>query len=423
MNQFKNGRLQIAVIALAAGIGSEIKIYPFTGDSFRIGLGVSVFLLFLLFMRQLNYWWTGIATGLVSILFQGVEWMIRTGSWSVTDALQHNIPAGIYYVVYAYGMMHILRRTEKVHPLLLGGFITIVDFVSNEAELLLRGLFIGAEAFYLEEWFNLLAIAFVRSYFVIGLYSSISFSQIRALHAEQEKRMEQMLHIGSGLYGETFYLKKSMEEIEQITASSFQLYRGLKEADEVGFSRQALGIAQQIHEVKKDSQRILAGLTKLYDSEIAVDMSIQELLSHVAKANQKYGEMLGKTIDIHQQLNVRLVTPYYVPLLTVLNNLTANAVEAIGRSGSVTIHAYESGKMIVFSVVDTGQGIPEADWDIIFEPGYTTKFDEAGMAATGIGLSHVRDIILSFGGRIHVEGGQGGMGSNFILQVPKDALV
>ncbi|MFB9328204.1 sensor histidine kinase [Paenibacillus aurantiacus] len=421
-NLFKKEKLQIAVIAVAAGIGSEFKIYPFTGDSFRIGLGVSVFLLFLLFMRHIPYMWTGLFTGIVSVIFQGAEWMLQTESLSVTDALRHNLPAGIYYVVYAYGMLHILKRTDKLHPLLLGSFVAIVDFASNEAELLLRGLFIGAEAFYLLEWFNLLAIAFVRSFFVIGLYSSISVSQMRALHAEQEKRMEQMLHIGSGLYGETFYLKKSMEEIERITADSFALYRQLSGANERAFGRQALGIAQRIHEVKKDSQRILAGLSKLYDSEMAVNMEIEELLHHVVKGNEAYGQMLGKTISFRADIQTRFVTAHYVPLLTALNNLAANAVEAIEREGKVAISVFESGESFVFMVRDTGRGIPEQDRDIIFEAGYTTKFNEDGIAATGIGLSHVRAIAGALGGQVGMERQEGG-GTTFVMRLAKAAIL
>ena len=72
-----------------------------------------------------------------------------------------------------------------------------------------------------------------------------------------------MLEVGSELYAETLYLQKSMNHIEQITASSHDLYRKLKKTELHQLSVQALLIAQEIHEVKKDSQRILSGLTKI----------------------------------------------------------------------------------------------------------------------------------------------------------------
>ncbi len=167
-------------------------------------------------------------------------------------------------------MSKLRKRMNELHPLILGGYIALIDFVSNETELLLRGVFLGTNTFYFKEWFFIMVIAVVRSYFVIGLYSSIVISQMRFLHAEQEKRMEQMLNINSGLYGEAFYLKKAMDTIEGITADSYDLYRKLNEDNLKGYSLRTLGIAQQIHEVKKDSQRILAGLLKLFDSEVVV---------------------------------------------------------------------------------------------------------------------------------------------------------
>ena len=108
----------------------------------------------------------------------------------------------------------------------------------------------------LREWGLLSGVALFRSYFVVGLYSSIIVS-------EQKKQMQEMLEVGSELYAETQYLQKSMNHIEQITASSHDLYRTLKKENLKELSVQALLIAQEIHEVKKDSQRILSGLSKI----------------------------------------------------------------------------------------------------------------------------------------------------------------
>jgi two-component system sensor histidine kinase YcbA len=396
----RNERLQMIVVAIVTAIGAEFKINPFHGDFFRIGLGVSTFLIFLLFMRHLPYVKTGIITGVLNAIFQ------------------NSIAAGLYYIVFAFGMSRIQKRMNYFQPLVLGGLVAAIDFISNMTELLMRGIFLGTNTFHLNEWFFLATIAVVRSYFVIGLFSSISVSQMRILHAEQEKRIEQMLNIGTGLYGEVFYLKKSMENIEQITANSFDLYRKLKEDDLNSYSKQALGVSQQIHEVKKDSQRILAGLLKLYDTEIVVDMNLEEILHFVIKGNQEYSEMLKKKIRIVQEVEANFFTPHYIPLLTVLNNLVSNAVEAIEKKGTIKVQVVEEEKEIIFVVSDSGKGIPEQDNNIIFEPGFTTKFNEEGIAATGIGLSHVRDIVHAFGGEIGVESSEKSSGAKFVVRLP-----
>ncbi|NEW07442.1 GHKL domain-containing protein [Paenibacillus sp. SYP-B3998] len=413
----KNEKLQIFVIALSAAIGEGFKINPFSGDFFRIGLGVSTFLFLLLFMRHLSYIKAGILTGLVNVAFQAGDWMLLTHSFSVIESLQNNLAAGFYYVVFGFGMSRIQSRITEFHPLLLGGIVSLIDFVANGTELLVRGTLLGTTVFEFHAWFVLLITAIVRSFFVIGLYSSIAVSQMRFLHAEREKRMEQMLNIGAGLYGEAFYLKKSMDTIEEITAHSFDLYRKLKEQSLTSHSQQALGVAQQIHEVKKDSQRILAGILKLFDSKIIVDMNLSEILHFVIKGNEEYSEMLKKTIRIEKDMGDDYNIKNYIPILTILNNLVANAVEAIDLQGTIHLRIFEQDNETLFMISDDGKGIPEQDKDIIFEPGFTTKFNQEGIAATGIGLSHVRDIVRSLGGYIAVKSSEAG-GAKMVVCLP-----
>lgn len=74
-------------------------------------------------------------------------------------------------------------------------------------------------------------------------------------------------------------------------------------------------------------------------------------------------------------------------------------------------------------MTDSGKGIPESKQEVIFEPGYTTKYNEAGIAATGIGLSHVRDIVHSMGGRITVEMKRHGRGTTFVTRLPKASIM
>lgn len=422
-NLVKNERLQMIVIAIATATGAQFKINPFSNDYFRIGLGVSIFLFFLLLMPHLPYVKTGILTGILSMIVQSGDWITHVHSFTILEILQNNAAAGCYYVVFAFGMSMLRKRLDEFHPLMLGGYITLIDFVSNETELLLRGVFLGTNTFYFKEWFLIMVIAVVRSYFVIGLYNSIVINQMRFLHAEQEKRMEQMLNINSGLYGEAFYLKKAMDTIEEITADSYDLYRKLNEDNLKGYSQRTLGIAQQIHEVKKDSQRILAGLLKLFDSEVVVHMSLSEIMHFVVKGNQEYSEMLRKRVIIEKELAFNLNTTHYVPLLTIINNLVANAVEAIDKNGTIYIRVFEKEEDVYFNVIDSGKGIPDHKKELIFEPGYTTKYNEEGIAATGIGLSHVRDIVHSFGGSIAVASSEKASGTQFVVRLPITSLI
>ena len=97
-----------------------------------------------------------------------------------------------------------------------------------------------------------------------------------------------------------------------------------------------------------------------------------------------------------------------------MNNLIANVVEAIEHEGTIRIRVYEQEDDVHLVVMDTGKGVPEAKRDVIFEPGYTTKFNEVGIAATGIGLSHVRDIVPVVEGTGHSGIGASGSERDYI---------
>lgn len=412
---------QIMMVAFGTALAGEFKINPFDGDIFRIAMGSSAFLLFLLLMKRLPYLITGIATGLVVLLFRTGMDAAGGSSLSLAESMTSHFSAMVYYIVFAVLMNLLKSRLDTFHPLVLGGVAALIDLASNEMELLTRLIVLDSTSFRLNEWTYLMLIAFIRTYFTTGVYSSISVSQLRIAQKEQKQRMEQMLGFGSGLYGEVFYLKKSMGTLERVTLNSYELYRSLKAGeDEQQYSARVLEITQQIHEVKKDSQRILAGLVKLVEREVTGDMRLSAILGFIVKSNSKYAEMLGKQIrfTVHIPPDSDYTTDSYIPLLTLLGNLAANAVEAIEDKGTVTLDAYLEDETTLFTVTDSGSGINECDRELLFEPGFTTKFDDEGVAATGIGLSHVRDIVDLFKGGISVHGVSHTGGARFQVMLP-----
>jgi CheY-like chemotaxis protein len=74
----------------------------------------------------------------------------------------------------------------------------------------------------------------------------------------------------------------------------------------------------------------------------------------------------------------------------------------------------KAGPYVVFSVEDTGSGIPPSHLEKIFDPFFTTK--ERGQG-TGLGLSTVHAIVKSHGGfvRVHSEEGKG---TKFLVMLP-----
>jgi hypothetical protein len=72
------------------------------------------------------------------------------------------------------------------------------------------------------------------------------------------------------------------------------------------------------------------------------------------------------------------------------------------------------GPFVVFTVADTGVGIPSDKIEAIFEPFYTTKPVGHG---TGLGLATVRDLVRSHGGFVSVTS-EPGRGARFCVHWP-----
>ena len=85
----------------------------------------------------------------------------------------------------------------------------------------------------------------------------------------------------------------------------------------------------------------------------------------------------------------------------VIINLVDNAIEAMNRSGLITIETqHDPGATLVrLTVSDNGPGIPLAEREKLFMPYYSTK-----RRGSGLGLAIVRRIVKAHGGEITVAG-------------------
>jgi len=89
----------------------------------------------------------------------------------------------------------------------------------------------------------------------------------------------------------------------------------------------------------------------------------------------------------------------------VLNNLVTNAIKFTPPNGTVTIRVRpQQDNMVLFSIVDTGYGIPPDDQPHIFERFYQSNHaEQSKMGGYGLGLSIARLIVEQHGGQIWFE--------------------
>jgi signal transduction histidine kinase len=102
-------------------------------------------------------------------------------------------------------------------------------------------------------------------------------------------------------------------------------------------------------------------------------------------------------------------------ILQVLSNLIGNAIKFTPAGGTITVRADQVEEEILFSVEDSGKGIPEAEIPQVF--GRFWQASGTASQGTGLGLFIAKGFVESHGGRIWVES-ELGVGSRFYFTLP-----
>jgi two-component system NtrC family sensor kinase len=130
------------------------------------------------------------------------------------------------------------------------------------------------------------------------------------------------------------------------------------------------------------------------------------------------GARLGGSVEVRTSFGEPDELECYPgPLNQALANLIANAIDAIGPAGTLTIASGAQSGAYEIRVGDTGPGIPEAIRERVLEPFFTTKPVGAG---TGLGLSITYSIVKKHRGELELRDAPGG-GTLAIIRLPLQA--
>ncbi len=140
------------------------------------------------------------------------------------------------------------------------------------------------------------------------------------------------------------------------------------------------------------------------------------------------GRTVRLTVDSPNRAGSVLADP--VELEQAIVNLVLNSCDAMPDGGTVTLSARDAlcdaeearrrpglapGRLVVFSVADTGTGITPEVMKRLFEPFFTTKAPEKG---TGLGLPAVYGFARRGGGAAWAES-EPGKGATFFVALPR----
>jgi len=168
-----------------------------------------------------------------------------------------------------------------------------------------------------------------------------------------------------------------------------------------------------------DLAKIESGKMSLEYEEVALDIVLKDLKNLMGPVAKNKG--IEFNINIENDLAKTIETDR-LRLDQVLRNLLSNAIK-FTKEGSVELNIKQDPKnedFIIFSVKDTGIGIPQEKQMVIFE-----AFQQADgstqrkFGGTGLGLSISREIAKLLGGELVLES-EVNKGSIFSLIIPKN---
>lgn len=416
----------LAVMMVIVPIAGELKLYPFH-NSFRISFGTPFFFFFLLWTRRIPLILSGFMVGICVVVFRiTLDWNVQA-AFQLVSSFKLHLPALFYYLTYS--SLFSVMKINSLHnsPLLVGILSVFVELISALVELYFRYLLLG-NVITLYFFGEVILISIVRSFFVLGFFNIIKLHQAKLEMEHQQEQNKRMLLLISNLYAESIQLKKSLQNAEDITRDCYDLYSNLQDkscslkTDEL--AQNLLGIAGRVHEIKKDNQRIYAGLSKMILNENSSDyMSAQETGNIIIQANEKYANYLGKDIKFILDSEEDIPNLHVYTILSIVNNLVSNAVESIKNTGIIKLSISRIQQIVEFRVYDNGVGIPQRRKELIFKPGYTTKYDASGNPSTGMGLPYIKDVVSKLGGSIILQDTPIDSGTIFILKLPIINLV
>ncbi|WP_372997185.1 sensor histidine kinase [Lutispora sp.] len=418
---------EMLLVAVFTAILGQINFYPF-GTEFRITIAVILFPFLLLYFRNLTIADTAVAVA-VFVVITRVVIDVSLQRLGFEAALYRHIPSSFFYICYGITIDRLKFRAHADKPLQFLLVLIFADIASNFLELILRNHFISNP---FEPILKTVVItAIIRSTIILCLYWIIKSYNLIITKEEHQRRYHDLLLITAKMKSEIFFLKKSMQDIENAMGKSYGIYNKLNDTnillkeDIEQIKSDSLELSIQIHEIKKDYNRIVLSMEKILPArETSNTMRISEIFNIIQGLFARYLEGLNKDVNLSFKVKDDYDTDKYFIIISILNNLIQNSIEACIHDNSyVNVISELDDDKVIFRVVDNGKEIPEEAKELIFEPGYTSKYDpNTGLVSTGLGLAHVKMLTEYLNGFIRVSS-QGSEEKEFILTFSKKDII
>ena len=144
------------------------------------------------------------------------------------------------------------------------------------------------------------------------------------------------------------------------------------------------------------------------------DVDINSTLKQTINLLENYARINNIEIKTELATDIPIIASEQAQLQQVFLNLISNAIDAIGKDGTIRVISRCIQDRIEVQIIDNGPGIPNDLQGKVFDPFFTTKDTGRG---TGLGLWVSYDIVQKLGGTILFKS-QVGQGTIFTVSIP-----
>jgi PAS domain S-box-containing protein len=246
---------------------------------------------------------------------------------------------------------------------------------------------------------------------LIGIVHDITArKRLEEIHAEEERRKDEFLSL----------LGHELRNPLAAISTAVQLLSGgvtdEQRASLNGMMDRQVKLMQRLLDDLLDLARFTHGYIQLKKERI----DLAKFLQHVTEVIQPTIAERGQKMILLLPSEIVTFKADEARLEQIALNLLSNASKYTAQGGRIEFSGAREGSEVVFRCKDNGRGIPPEMQQKIFEPFTRVEqfADSRGEASLGIGLTLVKRLVELHLGKISVESGGAGSGSEFVVRLP-----